>query len=150
MKNNKAELILEIPAKLTLSILGPAGGIDFVDPSPCHGPMIKNKKKGDSKASFLSPFLSSCDSGGIQTHNLLIRSQMLYSVELRNHRSLFAGAKVRTFFESTKLFGKFFKKKCVFTLILLFFELFTCLFDEFASEFLRIARTLDGGSQSVF
>ncbi len=25
-----------------------------------------------------------CDSGGIQTHNLLIRSQMLYSVELRN------------------------------------------------------------------
>ena len=24
------------------------------------------------------------DSGGIQTHNLLIRSQMLYSVELRN------------------------------------------------------------------
>ena len=28
-----------------------------------------------------------CDSGGIQTHNLLIRSQMLYSVELRNLRS---------------------------------------------------------------
>ena len=28
---------------------------------------------------------SFCDSGGIQTHNLLIRSQMLYSVELRNH-----------------------------------------------------------------
>ena len=25
-----------------------------------------------------------CDSGGIQTHNLLIRSQMLYSVELRS------------------------------------------------------------------
>ena len=31
---------------------------------------------------FLELFL--CDSGGIQTHNLLIRSQMLYSVELRN------------------------------------------------------------------
>ena len=31
---------------------------------------------------FLERFL--CDSGGIQTHNLLIRSQMLYSVELRN------------------------------------------------------------------
>ena len=27
------------------------------------------------------------DSGGIQTHNLLIRSQMLYSVELRSHLS---------------------------------------------------------------
>ena len=26
-----------------------------------------------------------CDLGGIQTHNLLIRSQMLYSVELRDH-----------------------------------------------------------------
>ncbi len=25
-----------------------------------------------------------CDSCGIQTHNLLIRSQMLYSVELRS------------------------------------------------------------------
>ena len=37
------------------------------------------------------------DSGGIQTHNLLIRSQMLYSVELRNLRSLIAGAKVRSF-----------------------------------------------------
>ena len=26
----------------------------------------------------------SCDPGGIQTHNLLIRSQMLYSVKLRD------------------------------------------------------------------
>ena len=68
-----------------------------------------------------------CDSGGIQTHNLLIRSQMLYSVELRNLRSciqgrcsLFAGAKVRTFFESTKLFSKFFSKKvrfCLFSIV---------------------------------
>ena len=91
-----------------------------------------------------------CDSGGIQTHNLLIRSQMLYSVELRNHRSLFAGAKVRTFFESTKLFSKFFRKKCVFAGFLLFFELRTSLFDEFACEFIGIARTFDGGSESVF
>ena len=29
-----------------------------------------------------------CDSVGIQTHNLLIRSQMLYSVELRNQSVL--------------------------------------------------------------
>ena len=61
-----------------------------------------------------------CDSGGIQTHNLLIRSQMLYSVELRNLRSccssvisLKASAKVRTFSETTKLFSEFFQKKCV-------------------------------------
>ena len=54
---------------------------------------------------------SFCDSGGIQTHNLLIRSQMLYSVELRNLRSRFAVAKVRTFSQLTKFFGNFFSKK---------------------------------------
>ncbi len=54
------------------------------------------------------------DSGGIQTHNLLIRSQMLYSVELRNLRFLFAGAKVRTFSELTKFFGVFFSKRVIF------------------------------------
>ena len=61
------------------------------------------------------------DSGGIQTHNLLIRSQMLYSVELRNLRSLIAGAKVRTFFVTAKLFTVFFRKKqkiCIFVLYL--------------------------------
>ena len=40
-------------------------------------------KKRTEKTSVLSG-----DSGGIQTHNLLIRSQMLYSVELRNHSVL--------------------------------------------------------------
>ena len=51
------------------------------------------------------------DSRGIQTRNLLIRSQMLYSVELgslSSHHSCFASAKVRTFFESTKFFALFF------------------------------------------
>ena len=48
------------------------------------------------------------DSGGIQTHNLLIRSQMLYSVELRNLRSFLAGAKVRSFSETAKFFCVFF------------------------------------------
>ena len=43
-----------------------------------------------------------CDSRGIQTHNLLIRSQMLYSVELGSLLFTFAGAKVRTIFDSTK------------------------------------------------
>ena len=37
------------------------------------------------KKSFkLFTWNSSCDSAGIQTRNLLIRSQMLYSVELRS------------------------------------------------------------------
>ena len=63
------------------------------------------------------------DSGGIQTHNLLIRSQMLYSVELRNHFR-FAGAKVRTFLDLTKCFRVFFRKKCVFTLLYAFYDSF--------------------------
>ena len=63
------------------------------------------------------------DSGGIQTHNLLIRSQMLYSVELRNHFR-FAGAKVHTFFGTTKLLETFFPKKCDFTLLFAFYDSF--------------------------
>ena len=66
-----------------------------------------------------------CDSRGIQTHNLLIRSQMLYSVELRNpfcfsagFPFLFAGAKVSTFFELTKCFRHFFRKTCNFYTII--------------------------------
>ena len=53
--------------------------------------------------------VSLSDSGGIQTHNLLIRSQMLYSVELRNLCSSYssvislkASAKVRTFYVTAK------------------------------------------------
>ena len=66
------------------------------------------------KASFLRLFLNPCDSRGIQTHNLLIRSQMLYSVELG---SLFAThfriavAKVRSFFDTAKFFPHFFRKR---------------------------------------
>ena len=43
----------------------------------------------------------------VQTCNLLIRSQMLYSVEPRG-LSLNCDAKVRTFFYSTKLLNDFF------------------------------------------
>ena len=45
-----------------------------------------HKKKRET---FL--LLSFSDLGGIQTHNLLIRSQMLYSVELRSHPCIFVG-----------------------------------------------------------
>ena len=54
---------------------------------------------------------SLCDSGGIQTHNLLIRSQMLYSVELRNLRSLFCGCKGTHFFGTHQIFSQLFSKK---------------------------------------
>ena len=99
-----------IPAELTAEGWGVRGGIDCVDPWPCHGPRIKNKNLTplESELSARLNFCS-CDSGGIQTHNLLIRSQMLYSVELRNQSVFcFAGAKVHTFSELTKCFGDFF------------------------------------------
>ena len=54
------------------------------------------------------------DSCRIQTCNLLIRSQMLYSVELRSQKLnlfVFAVAKVVTFLEPTKFLYNFFQKK---------------------------------------
>ena len=59
-----------------------------------------------------------CDSGGIQTHNLLIRSQMLYSVELRNHSAphyLICGCKGTHFFWTDQTFWRLFSKKVHFT-----------------------------------
>ena len=47
------------------------------------------------------------DSHRIQTCNLLIRSQMLYSVELANRCFAFAGAKLRQVSESAKFFQTF-------------------------------------------
>ncbi len=44
------------------------------------------------------------DSDRIQTCNLLIRSQMLYSVELRSHFLFVCGCKGNTFFHSYKIF----------------------------------------------
>ncbi len=54
------------------------------------------KKSQEAYIQQLATYLS--DSGGIQTHNLLIRSQMLYSVELRNLRFLICGCKGKDFF----------------------------------------------------
>ena len=48
------------------------------------------------------------DSGGIQTHNLLIRSQMLYSVELRNLRFLICGCKGTHFLGTSQIFRQLF------------------------------------------
>ena len=46
----------------------------------CIRIMTKKKEKLNKKL-----LLYLCDSAGIQTRNLLIRSQMLYSVELQSH-----------------------------------------------------------------
>ena len=50
------------------------------------------------------------DSYRIQTYNLLIRSQMLYSVELRSRYFCFASAKVQHFLKVPKLFLVFLQK----------------------------------------
>ena len=63
--------------------------------------MQENKRKEQAKVNFARSLPFACDSGGIQTHNLLIRSQMLYSVELRNHLAphyLICGCKGTHFF----------------------------------------------------
>ena len=46
--------------------------------------------------------------------NLLIRSQMLYSVELRSRLFFFCDAKLRTFLILCKFFDNFFQKKSHF------------------------------------
>ena len=45
---------------------------------------LRKKKKGSKTAPFFSTHF--CDPCRIQTYNLLIRSQMLYSVELMGHQ----------------------------------------------------------------
>ena len=54
-------------------------------------------------------FLFLCDRDRIQTCNRLIRSQLLYSVELRG-LVCFTGAKIRTFFELARDTQTFFEK----------------------------------------
>ena len=56
-----------------------------------------------------------CDSAGIQTRNLLIRSQMLYSVKLRNQTLLLLKrCKDTTFFVQSKNKTLFFSLFCYF------------------------------------
>ena len=47
----------------------------------------------------------------IQTCNLLIRSQTLYSIELRDQFFVFSGAKILPFFELASILTHFFQKK---------------------------------------
>ena len=61
---------------------------------------------GEIKKGFGRIQILFCDSGGIQTHNLLIRSQMLYSVELRNQLLSFAFRKALALFLNCECKGK--------------------------------------------
>ena len=102
---------------------------------------------------------SFCDSGGIQTHNLLIRSQMLYSVELRNlHDSLstlnrpakkflflICGCKGNHFLRNCQTFsGLFSKKRGRFLKIRLFqYEIYPRLLHDVLLSVLQIDAFLD-------
>ena len=66
--------------------------------------MHKQKKGHSIEVSF------SCDSRGIQTHNLLIRSQMLYSVELGSLAFVLRLQRYDYFPEPPNFFLIFFKK----------------------------------------
>ena len=74
------------------------------------------------------------DSNRIQTYNLLIRSQMLYSVELWSRCFLNCDAKVLLFFESASAVLYFFQKNVFFHFflpLLLLWGLYKCAFGRF-------------------
>ena len=54
--------------------------------------------------------MKTCDRDRIQTCNRLIRSQLLYSVELRDHCFVLTGAKIRTFSELANDIQTFFEE----------------------------------------
>ena len=68
------------------------------------------QKKETQPTDFSAIALSSCDPYRIQTCNLLIRSQTLYSIELRDQFFVFSGAKILPFFELASIFANFFSK----------------------------------------
>ena len=79
-----------------------------------NGLVLKNEASTFVNSSFKIKL--PCDSCRIQTCNLLIRSQMLYSVELMSH-FLFASAKVHFFIISAKHFCFFLSSICNFIII---------------------------------
>ena len=71
--------------------------------------MIRSRYKKKSVEMIVSQrFLFLCDRDRIQTCNRLIRSQLLYSVELRDHYFVLTGAKIRTFPELASFSTTFF------------------------------------------
>ena len=71
--------------------------------------MIRSRYKKKSVEMIVSQrFLFLCDRDRIQTCNRLIRSQLLYSVELRDRYFVLTGAKIRTFPELASFSPTFF------------------------------------------
>ena len=65
-------------------------------------------KKRKKKEINFSVYLSLCTPAGARTLDTLIKSQVLYQLSYGCILFLFAGAKVQTFLEPTKLFEHFF------------------------------------------
>ena len=99
-----------------------------------------NKSKGkDGLFSPSFPLLRT--PAGARTLDTLIKSQVLYQLSYGCILFLFAGAKVQTFHEPTKLFPDFFHKKKkkgskteVPSLFLLYCDSFTCEISPFSDE----------------
>ena len=70
--------------------------------SPQFVYMVENKKAQPLMVAL------TCDSCRIQTCNLLIRSQMLYSVELRSHPFCFCECKITTIICNHQIFLQLF------------------------------------------
>ena len=78
-----------------------------------------DNEKGEDRLVFPSP----SDTNRTQTCNLLIRSQMLYSIKLWCQSFCFASAKIGHFLRTTKYFANFFiknSKKFIYALFQLF------------------------------
>ena len=69
-----------------------------------------NTKKETQPTDFSAIASLLSDPYRIQTCNLLIRSQTLYSIELRDQFFVFSGAKILPFFELASIFANFFSK----------------------------------------
>ena len=96
---------------------------------------IKTKETNRSSSLALS------DSNRIQTYNLLIRSQMLYSVELWSHCFSQLRCKGIAFFWYYKMYWRFFSKK-------MHFSSFSPIFGEFWGLFDNGQRPTDNGPQT--
>ncbi len=78
-------------------------------PSAQNG--TQNNNKQETQPTDFSAIASPLsDPYRIQTCNLLIRSQTLYSIELRDQFFVFSGAKILPFFELASILANFFSK----------------------------------------
>ena len=100
--NSIFALLLSFPKSLNF-LLSP---LEFAG-EPWAAALISRFVKTKKELNWV-PF---CDPDRIQTCNLLIRSQMLYSVELRDRLLSFDVCKGTAFFETCKTFDDFFSKK---------------------------------------